>query len=186
LQRQQQSGKAMSDGKFDEQQDLLVKLAAVAQLINSRNEETASALQRAAQEAASAAPRITAQALDEFERSAAGVIADGLRHPLEDASRKLENSVGHIESAMQRLDTHLKTRHRMFAAYAWKTFIACVLASLAVVAAAVYMGVYARQEITRSEWISQINAAVANGKLVACPGGGLCAYSGKKLERLDQ
>ncbi|MCL1960794.1 MAG: hypothetical protein FWG56_03210 [Desulfovibrionaceae bacterium] len=152
----------------------------------AQSQQAADALQRAAQDAASTAKRITAQALEEFRRAASGAVENGLRYPLEDASRKLEDGVGRIESAMQTLDAHIKVQSRMLAAYAWKTFVASALAALVMIGVAVYMGLYARQEITRAEWVGEINAAVANGKLVACPGGGLCVYRGKKLERLDQ
>lgn len=43
-----------------------------------------------------------------------------------------------------------------------------------------------QQEIKRTEWITSINAAVSNGKLVACSEGGICANVSGKSIRLDK
>lgn len=173
--------------------DRVIQASKLVQLLEQRSaqavqqsQQSAGALQRAAQEAAHVSQNITAEALEEFRRVASQAVAEGLRYPLEDAEKKLQHGVASIEAATQTLNTHMKAQRARLAAYAWKTFIASALASLTMIGVAVYMAVHAHQEITRSEWISQINAAIANGKLAACSEGGLCAYAGKKAIRLDQ
>jgi roadblock/LC7 domain-containing protein len=171
--------------------DQAVRLAALnkslqqysAQAVQQAQQAT-SALQRTVQEAADSAQRITAEALEQFRRTASSAATEGLRYPLEETSKTLNNGAARIESAMASLDVHMKTQRKMFAAYAWKTFIASAAASLAVIGVAVYMAARAHQDITRTEWIGAINAAIANGKLAACPEGGVCAYVGKKPVRL--
>ncbi len=65
--------------------------------------------------------------------------------------------------------------------------MASAVASLAVVAVAVHVGVQAHRANVRAEWIGQINAAIANGKLARCADGdGVCARAGSKWVRLDQ
>jgi ABC-type multidrug transport system fused ATPase/permease subunit len=180
----------MTPGDNDQ---LILQLATLAQSLEQhgaravqQSQQAAGALQRTAQEAAHTAQRLTAEALEQFRRTASSAATEGLRYPLEEASKTLNNGAARIESAMESLDAHMKAQRRMFAAYAWKTFIASALASLAVIGVGAYMTAQAHQDITRAGWIGAVNAAIANGKLVACPEGGLCAYSGKKLQRLDQ
>jgi hypothetical protein len=85
-----------------------------------------------------------------------------------------------------KLDQALVERRHGIHGLICNALIVLALGALAVIGTAVYMTMHVHQEITRSEWIGQINAAIANGKLVACPDSGLCAYIGKKLVRQDQ
>ena len=171
---------------------MAVELAAFAQLLEQRSEQVVQqslqatqAMQHSAQDAASTSQRISAQAVDEFRQAIAGAIQDGMCQPLEAAKKTLHEGMFHIETASQSLDARMRAQHKVYAANAWKVFIACALASVTVIGVAVYMSVQARQEMARAEWISQVNAAIANGKLGACAEGGVCAYIDKKAVRLD-
>jgi hypothetical protein len=68
----------------------------------------------------------------------------------------------------------------------WKVFVASSVASLTAIAVAVYMGLQTHRDIVRSEWVTEINAAIAAGKLAPSADGGLCAYENKKWVRLDK
>jgi nitrogen fixation/metabolism regulation signal transduction histidine kinase len=173
--------------------DQAVRLAALTKSLEQRSaqaaaqaQQAANTLQYTAQEAAKTSQRITTEALEQFRRTAASAATEGLRYPLQDAEKTLKNSIARMETAAETLEERMKAQRKMFTAYAWKTFIASAVAALAVIGVAVYMAQRAHQDITRSEWIGQINAAIANGKLTACPEGGVCAYVDKKLVRLDQ
>jgi roadblock/LC7 domain-containing protein len=80
----------------------------------------------------------------------------------------------------------MEALHYVHTANAWKAFLASALASLVLMGVAVDMGVQTHRDMERSEWISEINAAIANGTLAACQNGGICAYVDKKWVRLDR
>jgi hypothetical protein len=63
---------------------------------------------------------------------------------------------------------------------------AFALAGIVCLGAFMYAYSYLDQKIDKTEWISNINAAVAKGKLTTCPDDGLCSLVDKKFIRLDK
>lgn len=172
---------------------LAVKLAAFTDLLEQRGNEVvrqtgqaAQAIDQSARNAAAKSEQLTAQAVGEFKRAAADVVAQGLRQPLEEAGRVMQAGTHNIQSATAELERRMTAIQKVHVANAWKTFIASAVASVVVIGAAIYIGVRTHQDMTRSEWVSQINTAIANGKLAACADGGLCAHVGKQWVRLDE
>lgn len=80
---------------------------------------------------------------------------------------------------------HLQIVKRTNVAHAWKTFIACVIGSVAMVAVAIYVAWQSHTDIKRSEWVQQINTAIDAGQLAPCPEGGLCVQMDNKWVRLN-
>ncbi|WP_426699845.1 hypothetical protein ACPPVV_10550 [Rhodanobacter sp. Col0626] len=177
----------------DDIKALAVKLAAFTDLLEQRGNEVvrqtgqaALAIDQSARNAAARSEQLTAQAVNEFKRAAADVVAQGLRQPLEEAGRVMQIGTHNIQSATAELEQRMAAIQKVHAANAWKTFIASAIASVAVIGAAAYIGVRTHQDMTRSEWVGQINTAIAKGKLATCAGGGLCAHVGKQWVRLDE
>jgi hypothetical protein len=134
--------------------DRMVQLAALTESLEQRSaqavqqaQQASNTLQHTAQEAARTSQRITTEALEQFRRTAASAATEGLRSPLQDAEKTLKNSIARMETAAETLEERMKAQRKMFAAYAWKTFIASAGAALAVIGVAVYM-----YESLRSRW----------------------------------
>jgi hypothetical protein len=177
----------------DDLKALAIKLAALADMLERRGDavvrQTAQAVQaidHSAQSAAAVSERLTARAVEEFKRAVADVVAQGLHRPLEEAGHSLRTGTNHVLAAANELERQMQAIRKVHVANAWKTFVASAVASLAVAAAALYIGGRAHQDMTHSEWVGQINAAIANGNLAACADDGLCAHVGKQWVRLDK
>lgn len=172
---------------------LALQMAAFTQLLEQRSEQVMQQTHEAAQHlgqtatgAAASSERMTAAAIDRFQQAAAGAVADGLRRPMEEAGRTMQSGTQNIRAATAELEARVRSVGKALTANAWKAFVASVLASAAVIAVAVYMGVTTHREMARAEWARLINASIANGKLAPCHDGGLCARMGKKWVRIDQ
>lgn len=176
----------------DEIKALAVKLAAFTDLLEQRSDQAVRQTEQAAQsmvysvqQASAAAARLTASAVAEFKRAAEGLLADGLRQPLEDAGRTMQAGARNLQSATSALERQMQALQKVHAANAWKAFVASATASIVVIAAATYIGIRTHQDMVRSEWVGVINAAVASGKLAPCAeGGGLCARVKDRWMRL--
>lgn len=184
---------SQTDQTTDQLKALAVQLSAFTDLLEQRagqvlqqTMQSADALARTAQHAAGTSERMTTQALTAFKGAAGDAVAQGMRVPLEEAGRTLRDSTQGMERAVGELERRLRTSGKAYSAHAWKTFIASALASVVAIGAAVYMARDAHQEVSRAAWVGQINAAIANGTLAKCEGGGLCAHVGSRWVRLDQ
>ena len=98
----------------------------------------------------------------------------------------MQDGTQQIRRAIHGLEERTRGLGQALSAHAWKTFVASAVASLAVIGVAVYMVVQAHRVNVRAEWIDQVNAAIADGKLARCAEGGVCARAGNKWVRLDQ
>lgn len=172
---------------------LALQMAAFTQLLEQRGEQVVRRTQEAAQilgqtakTAAASSERMTTAAIGQFRQAAASAVADGLRRPMEEAGRTMQSGTQNIQAATAELETRVRHVGHALTANAWKAFLASALASIAVIAVAIYMGMTTHRDIARAEWVGLINAAIANGKLVPCHDGGLCAHADKKWVRIDQ
>jgi hypothetical protein len=177
----------------DDIKGLAVKLSVLVDSFETRGDEVvqqtlqaSQAIHHSARQAAQTAQQITSRALEEFQQTASHALKGGLREPVQQADRSLQASMHKIQQATNQLEQGVRAINRMHTATAWKAFIVSSLASLAVIGVAAYVGFKAHQDIARSEWIGEINAAVAQGNLAHCPGSdGICARVGGKWVRLD-
>ena len=127
------------------------------------------------------------QALEHTTQNGVSALRQARQAEQENFKKDTARALQSIESATQALMQQILAAKKAYATYAWKAFIACAVGSVMVIGAAVYTAVKSHQEISRTEWISQINAAIAHGKLGVCPQGeGLCAYVDKRALRLDK
>mgnify|MGYP001050392351 FL=1 len=171
---------------------LALQLAAFTGVLAQRGEqvvqETHDAVQRldrAAHGLAGTSERLAASAIDHIRQAAASAVAGGLHQPLEGARYTMQDGTQQLQRALHELEERTCRLGKALSAHAWKTFVASAVASLAVIGVAIYMGVQAHRENVRAEWVDQINAAIANGRLARCADGGLCARAGSKWVRLD-
>lgn len=143
-------------------------------------------LQQSAQNVTSVAQRAANDAAYQVKQSATEALNQGLAAPLKDCDVRLDKSASKIEFAAQKIEQQSVLARQMFSVFAWKAFVASAIGSLAVIATAIYMANNTRVQIKQSEWIGFINTAVAAGKIVACPDGGICANVNGKITRLDK
>lgn len=181
------------DLRPDDLRALALQLAAFTELLEQRSQhvveqtrDAAQSLGQTAQRAADSTERMTADAVERFRQAAAHAIAQGLQQPLEQAGRTMQSGTQNIQTATVELEKRVQSIGKALTAHGWKTFVASLLASLAVIGVAVYMGLRTHQDIARAEWVGQINAAIARGKLAPCSNGGLCVLEGKKWVRIDR
>ncbi len=177
----------------DDLRALALQLAAFTELLEQRGDHVVQQTREAAlhiiettRNAAALSERLSTGAIEQFRQAAARAVGDGMRQPMEDAARTMQGSTQNILKATNELEARVRIAGRGLTATAWKAFVASALASVAVIGVAVYMGMRTHQDIARAEWVGQINAAIANGKLVPCGGGGLCARMDKKWVRIDR
>ena len=179
----------MNDDLLHKHEKLLTELAKVTELINARNEKSARSMEASAQtlgknaqQLTDSGERLAGDALDTIRAQGGQAFLEGTGPALDSLQRQIQSTLGLVGKLDQALVEHRHGIHGLIR----NALIVLAFGALAVIGVAVYMAMHAHQEMTRSEWIGQINAAIASGKLVACPDGGLCAYIGKKLVRLDQ
>jgi len=179
----------MNDDSLRRHEKLLEELAEVTELINIRNEKASRLIEASAQALGQNAQQLTDSGERLAEDALGTIRAQGKQAFLEGAGPALDTLQRQLQSTMDlvgQLDQALVEHRHGIRGLIRNALIVLALGALAAIGAAVYMSMRAHQEITRAEWVGQINTAIANGKLVACPDGGLCAYIGKKLVRLDQ
>jgi CHASE3 domain sensor protein len=179
----------MTDDSLRKHEDLLEELADVTELINVRNkkasqliETSAQTLGQSAQQLVGSGERLAEDALNIIRTQGGQAFLAGAGPALDTLQRQIQGTMGLVGQLDQALAEHRHGVRGMIR----NALIVLALGALAAVGVAAYMTMHVHQEIVRSEWVGQINTAIANGKLVACHDGGLCAYIGKKLVRLDQ
>lgn len=172
---------------------MVVQLSAATNSFEARAEKSVQAVKDSADEinkiahqAATTSEAMAQKAVDALHVEASKFTVQELNTPVEHYKQELQNSINTIHSAANRLEEQIHAAKSAHTMTAWKAFIASLIASVAVIAVAYYYTQNAAKEIKRNEWITSINKATSNGKLVACPKGGICAHINNKLIRLDQ
>ena len=126
------------------------------------------------------------QAIERLQQTAAGAIVAGVGAATNDVEKRLIACAGNVEYSTYQLDQRIHTLSMLHTANAWKAFIAAAVGSLAVIAVAIYVTWHAHQDLQQVQWVEQINAAEAAGKLAPCPDSGICVFVNKKWVRLDK
>jgi hypothetical protein len=125
-------------------------------------------------------------ASQDFQSISAQTMNSVLKSPMQefkDSAKDVKNDLvsasnyvsKQVDQATQKLD-----RIILFAIAAF------TLAGIVCLGAFLYAYSYLDQKIDKTEWISDINAAVASGKLTTCSNGGACVNIDKKLIRLGK
>lgn len=166
--------------------DLLVeKVLLLTGKVEQRSKASEINSTQAQQSLAQAGQSIKGAARD-IEGVTAHTVGNAIQEPVSNFERDIKNVRDELirtsNSVKQHVDASVNTLKRII----WVAGCVFVLAGVVCVGATAYVLMQARQELKKAEWITSINAAVVNGKLVACPDGGLCAVVNKKLVRLDR
>lgn len=179
-----------AEQKIDELRETIVLLVSAVEkrtkAADMANDRAVQHINQVSKDAANSAIEITELAVDKFKSVATGVVMEGLNAPMKDYDRSLQVRLEQMQKTITQLEMQCAKIRSANTFSAWKVFIASTVASLAVIGVAVYMGMKTHEDIQRSEWIGSINNAVANGKLVACPDGGICAMVKDKPVHLDR
>ncbi|HUA81099.1 MAG TPA: hypothetical protein VL997_12055 [Dyella sp.] len=170
---------------------LTLQLSTVLDVLEKRIDHAArqslqstQALDQQSRQSLETANTVIRQALEQFRHGARQAIEESVRDALHELERTIQAGTSKIDHAIAQLNQRTHQVGRLNASLAWKTFIASALGSVAVIAVAIYASWHAHEEIKRSEWVGDINAAISAGHLAACPEGGVCAYVGNKWIRL--
>ncbi|HEX7643243.1 MAG TPA: hypothetical protein VF472_13640 [Burkholderiaceae bacterium] len=176
--------------KIDELRETIVLLVSAVEkrtkAADMANERAVQNISQVSKDAANSAIEITESAMDKFKSVAAGVVTDGLNEPMKDYEKSLQSRFEQLQKVVNKLEMQCAQMRSANMANAWKAFVASTVASLAIIGVAVYVSMKTHEDMQRSEWIGSINAAVANGKLVTCPDGGICAMIKDKPVHLDR
>lgn len=143
-------------------------------------------MNQTAQSLALSAESAGKQAIERLQQTAAGAIVAGAGAATSDIEQRLMACAGKVEHSTNQLDQRIRALSTMHTANAWKAFIAATLGSLAVIAVTAYIVWHAYRDLQEVQWVEQINAAEAAGKLAPCPDGGICVLLDKKWVRLDK
>jgi len=179
-----------AEQKIDELRETIILLVSAVEkrtkAADVANESAVQNINQVSVDAANAAIDIAERAMNEFKSIAAGVVTDGLNEPMKDYDRSLQFRFEQMQKVINKLEMQCTQMRSANMANAWKGFVASTVASLAIIGVAVYVSMNSHEDIQRSEWIRSINTAVANGKLAACPDGGICAMVKDKPIHLDR
>lgn len=177
----------------DDIKAITYKLAAVTDSFEARGDKSVQAITQSAshihsltKQAVEISDQVIASALKQFKAEAAQAMTTGLRELIDQSDQRLRSTTEALQQMAINLENQMQRMHKLQATAAWRTFIACAIASVAVMAAAGYAIYTASNQIERSEWVGSINAAVAKGKLTMCQDGGICVVVDKKIARLDK
>jgi hypothetical protein len=170
---------------------LAVQLSSVIDTLEMRIDHAArqslqatQTLDQQSRQSLEAANGLVRQALDQFRAGAKQALAEGVRDAIHDIDQTMHSGADRLDQAVSQLDLRMQHMGCMNVSYAWKTFVASALGSLAVIGVAIYIAWQTHADIKRSEWIRQINAAVDAGQLAPCPEDGLCVKVDNKWVRL--
>lgn len=159
-------------------------------LINESNLSTQH-MNHAASSLANIADQTATRVSDQLQQTASRTIAAGANAAVDGLLNQLSSGVGQLERSINQMEQRIGSATRIHFAMAWKGFISLAMSGLAVIALTAYFSWAAHQTAQRAsqqiQWVNQINAAEASGKLAPCPDAdGVCALVAKRWVRLDQ
>lgn len=179
--------------ELDEIKNLILKVSRMTDHFEERGNKIVQTTLQASQHmtqttqsVASNAERITNKALESFKAVAGEVLTKSLDESLKVCNNQLLANANQFVAMSDMLERRIWQMQKIHVANAWKAFIACAIASFAVIGVAIYSFISSQQEIERKDWVSAINVAAKNGKLTTCADGGICANVNNKLVRLDK
>ena len=125
-------------------------------------------------------------ATQDIQRITSNTLSGAFQKPVDELDHSLNIMRDYLIRNANDVERHMQESVAQLKRIVWLAIGAFALAGVVVVGASVYTTMQANQQIQKTEWIGNINAAIANGKLTACPDGGICVNIDKKQIRLDK
>ena len=125
-------------------------------------------------------------ATQDIQRITSNTLSSAFQKPVDELDHSLKIMRDNLIRNANDVERHMQESVAQLKRIVWLAIGAFALAGVVVVGASVYTTMQANQQIQKTEWIGNINAAIANGKLTACPDGGICVNIDKKQIRLDK
>ena len=170
-------------------EDKLDNLAKNIIMLQGRTEQ----LQRYSEAVAEQAVQAIDQAGSVLDGTAAGIqktadraITFGMEKPLGELERKIQDACKDLVYTCNHVEKQQRETVKKLKWVLW-LMVGALCVSTVVSAGSVFaLTKYSHQEITRSDWIGDINQAIAKGTLSRCENGkGVCSKVGGKWVRLD-
>lgn len=125
-------------------------------------------------------------ASQDIQRITSHTLSNAMQKPIEEHNHSLKNMRDNLIQTANSVEKHMQESVKKLKRIVWTAMGAFTLAGVVVVGASIYAMMQANQKIKQSEWVGNINTAIANGKLTVCADGGLCAVFNGKQIRLDK
>ncbi|WP_373740020.1 hypothetical protein [Neisseria sp.] len=123
---------------------------------------------------------------DNIRQTAAKALHEGMDKSVESVKERIHETAGWLENSAREVMSRQEKSAKELKKLVWSAVAAFVVLGILCVGIAVYLIYVGKKEISRSDWVSEINQAVSNGKLVRCSSeGGVCAKVKGRLVRLD-
>ena len=132
------------------------------------------------------AEQTVSRATQDIQRITADTLSSAIQSPVGELDHSLKIMRDNLMRNANDVERHMQESVAQLKRVVWLAIGAFALAGVVVAGVSVYATMQANQQIQKTEWIGNINAAIANGKLTACPDGGICAVVDKKQIRLDK
>ena len=130
--------------------------------------------------------QVIGSATQDIQRITSNTLSSAFQKPVDELDHSLKIMRDNLIRNANDVERHMQESVAQLKRIVWLAIGAFALAGVVVVGASVYTTMQANQQIQKTEWIGNINAAIANGKLTACPDGGICVNIDKKQIRLDK
>ena len=130
--------------------------------------------------------QVIGSATQDIQRITSNTLSSAFQKPVDELDHSLNIMRDNLIRNANDVERHMQESVAQLKRIVWLAIGAFALAGVVVVGASVYTTMQANQQIQKTEWIGNINAAIANGKLTACPDGGICVNIDKKQIRLDK
>ena len=132
------------------------------------------------------AEQTVSRATQDIQRITSNSLSGAFQKPVDELDHSLKIMRDNLIRNANDVERHIQESVAQLKRIVWLAIGAFVLAGMVVAGASVYATMQANQQIQKTEWIGNINSAIANGKLTVCPDGGICAVVDKKQIRLDK
>ena len=132
------------------------------------------------------AEQTVSRATQDIQRITSNTLSSAFQKPVDELDHSLKIMRDNLIRNANDVERHMQESVAQLKRIVWLAIGAFALAGVVVAGVSVYATMQANQQIQKTEWIGNINSAIANGKLTACPDGGICAVVDKKQIRLDK
>jgi hypothetical protein len=169
--------------------DIFTKLVISSEQLEKRSDQVNLRSNQATQALLGAKTAMSEHAADieaRLQNMSATTMSNAFEKPMQEFDREAQRIANYLNAAASTLQTNHLSLGKLMNAVLWKVLAIIGLATILACGAIWFVYAGAEQKIKRTEWISEINAAMDKGKLIACPDQGICAVVDKKSVRLDK
>lgn len=178
----------MSDN-VEQVQQALVKLLAIADRLDTRNQQSVQRIDAAAGAMEQAVGRLD-QGSEHFARQALQLIGADARHAMaggagqavKEFQHQLQQAANSVQWASQAMDEQRKGMAAARRSLVWSGALALLMGSLLAAGAAIWVAHRSMQEVAQARFGQDILQATGSGALTRC-GDSLCARVGKRPQR---